>query len=105
KAKTTGISLYVAITSLVAAVAPILGGQFFAWAARAGFDPLRTYHLSFLIQPTLCILAGLILLKIHEPQSARVRDVIGAMRSTRQIGALFGLGFLVNYTFFKTRKK
>jgi MFS family permease len=105
KAKTTGISLFVAITSLVAAVAPILGGQIFTWSAAAGFDPLRTYHLSFVIQPVLCISAAIILLRINEPQSARVRDVIGAMRSTRQIGALFGLSFLVNYTFFKVGKK
>jgi MFS family permease len=104
KAKTTGISIYLAITSLVAAIAPILGGQFFTWAAAAEFSPLRTYQVSFLIQPTLCLLAVLILLRIHEPQSDKVRTVVGAMRSMRQIGAIFGLSFLVNYTFFKPRK-
>jgi MFS family permease len=104
QAKTTGISIYLGVTSLIAAIAPILGGLFFTWASAMEFDPLRTYHFSFLIQPTLCLLSCLILLKIHEPASAKVRTVVGAMRSMRQIGALFGLGFLVNYTFFKSRK-
>lgn len=105
QAKTTGISIYLAITSLVAAIAPILGGLFFTWSASTGFDMMRTYHLSFLIQPTLCLLGCLILLRIHEPASSKVRDVVGAMRSMRQIGALFGLPFLANYTFLKARKK
>lgn len=105
QAKTAGVSIYLAITSLTAAVAPILGGQFFTWSASAGFDAMRTYHLSFLVQPTLCLLGCLILLKIHEPRSATVRDVVGAMRSVRQIGALLGLPFLANYTFLKNRRK
>ena len=103
QAKTTGISIYLAATSLVSAIAPILGGQLFNWADIAGFDPLHTYHLSFLLQPTLCLASILILLRIHEPKSARVRDVVGAMRSARQIGAIFGLTFLVNYTFLRRK--
>jgi hypothetical protein len=30
--------------------------------------------------------------------------VVGAMRSYRQIGALLGLSFLGNYTFFRRRR-
>lgn len=104
QAKTAGVSLYLAITSLTAAIAPILGGLYFTWSAAAGFDPMRTYHISFLVQPTLCLLGCLIILKIHEPSSAKVREVVGAMRSMRQIGALVGLPFLANYTFLRRLK-
>jgi len=104
QAKTAGVSLYLAITSLSAAIAPILGGAYFTWSTAAGFDPMRTYHISFLIMPTLCLLGCLILFKIHEPSSAKVREVVGAMRSMRQIGALVGLPFLANYTFLRRRK-
>ncbi len=104
KSKTTGISIFLAVTSLVAAVAPILGGQLFAWGHRSGFDPMRVYHLSFLIQPILGLLSCLVLARIHEPRSASVRTVVGAMRSMRQIGALFGLTFMVNYVFLRRPK-
>lgn len=105
-AKTTGISLYLAITSLMAAVAPIIGGQFFSIAFAAGADPFMTYRFAFLVQPTLCILGCVVVFfKIQEPRSASVRAVVGAMRSMRQIGTLLGLSFLVNYTFLRRKKK
>lgn len=104
ESKTAAISLYLAITSLAAAIAPIAGGQIYRIAFAAGADPFVTYRLTFLIQPTLCLAGCLILLRIHEPRSAKVRAVVGAMRSMRQIGTLLGLSFLVNYTFFRERK-
>jgi MFS family permease len=104
KTKTTGISIYVAITSLAAAVAPVIGGQIYRIAFSNDLDPWLTYRATFLLQPTLCLLGCLILVRIHEPRSASVRTVIGAMRSMRQIGTLLGLSFLVNYTFLRPRR-
>ena len=52
----------------------------------------------------LILLAGLVLLKVAEPKSAPLSQVVGAMRSSRQVIALVGLSFLVNYVFTKTEK-
>lgn len=104
EAKTTAISLHVALTSLAAAVAPILGGALLDFAWAAGFDKMRTYHGAAFVHHGLLLATALILARVVEPRAAPLSQVVGAMRSYRQVGALLGLGFLVNYTFTKKEK-
>jgi len=105
EAKTIAISLNVALASLAAAIAPILGGTLLDLAWDLGFDLIRTYHLAAIVHYSLLLSTVLILGRVVEPKSSSVSQVIGAMRSYRQVGALVGLSFLVNYTFVKKRRK
>jgi len=105
EAKTIAISLNVALASLAAAIAPILGGSLLDLAWDLGFDRIRTYHAAAIVHYSLLLSTVLILARVVEPKSSSVSQVIGAMRSYRQVGALVGLSFLLNYTFVKKRRK
>ncbi len=102
EAKTAAISLNVAITSIAVACAPILGGLLLDHALKLGYGKLPVYHAMGIAHHGLVLLAGLVLLKVAEPKSAPLSQVVGAMRSSRQIVALVGLSFLVNYVFTKS---
>lgn len=104
EAKTMAISLNVAATSLAAAVAPMLGGALLDLAWALGLDRLRTYHQMAMVHHTIVLLTVLVLRRVVEPQATSLSQVVGAMRSYRQIGALLGLSFLGNYTFFGRRR-
>jgi predicted MFS family arabinose efflux permease len=105
EAKTIAISLNVALASLAAAIAPILGGSLLDLAWDLGFDMVRTYHAAAIVHYGLLLSTVLILSRVVEPKSSSVSQVIGAMRSYRQIGSLLGLSFLLNYTFVKKNRK
>ncbi|RME71658.1 MAG: MFS transporter [Verrucomicrobia bacterium] len=99
EAKTASISVNLAVTSLTGALAPILGGYLLETAMTAGYAKLDVYHGMAIIHHAIVPLSGLVLLKVAEPRSASVTRVVGAMRSSRQLFALLGLTFLVNYVF------
>lgn len=104
EAKALAIGINLAITSLVTALAPIVGGQLLAWAFARGHAPLNVYHLAFVVQPLLGFASCLLLRRVQEPKSSPIGYVVGAMRNVRTLGAVFGLGFLLNYVFYRTEK-
>lgn len=104
EAKTAAISLNVAVTSVTAAIAPIIGGLVLDQMWRHGIDKLTGYHWMSVAHHFLVLLTGLVLLRVSEPASAPLAQVVGAMRSFRQVFALLGLSFLVNYVFTKTEE-
>lgn len=104
EAKTAAISLNVAVTSIAAAIAPILGGFALDQAWAAGYARLPVYHAMSIVHHALVILGGFVLLRVVEPKSAPLSQAIGAMRSYRQVVALFGMSFLVNYVFTKNKR-
>jgi hypothetical protein len=92
------IGFNLAVSSLVAAVAPVLGG----WAlshAPAGWSSLDAYHASFVVQPVIALLGAFLLLRVTEPAASPFSTVVGAMRNIRTLGGVLGLSFLVNYVF------
>ncbi len=103
-AKTAAISLNVAATSLATAVAPIVGGIVLDRALNAGYRDLTVYHAMSVVHHALVLLSPLVLLRVAEPRAAALSQVVGAMRSTRQLVALMGMTFLVNYVFTHDRK-
>lgn len=103
EAKTAAISLNVALTSLATAIAPIIGGILLTRAFEAGHNTLTVYHTMTLIHHTIVIASAFVLLAVAEPKAAALSQVVGAMRSSRQLFALTGLSFLVNYVFTKER--
>lgn len=105
EAKSMAIGLNLAVTSLVAAISPIIGGQALAWGISQGYSPLTVYHVAFLVQPVLSILSCLFLIKIKEPAASELRTVVGAMRNIRTLSGVLGLSFFVNYLFVKPEKR
>ena len=104
QAKNLAIGTNLAVTSLVAASAPIVGGAILTWALPRWPDALAVYHACFLLHPVLALGACLLLLRVHEPQAQPLTMVFGAMRNIRTLSGVFGLGFLVNYVFYRADK-
>ncbi len=97
-AKKLAIGFNLAVSSLVAAVAPVLGG----WAlshAPAGWSGIQAYHACFAVQPVVALAGAFMLLRVTEPAASPFSTVVGAMRNIRTLGGVLGLSFLVNYVF------
>ena len=101
-ARTMGMALFVSISSLTAALGPITGGYLIAAGQGWGFSAVDVYHAAFAVTPVITMLTCLLLKRVAEENSAKVTDVVGAMRSVRTVASLFGLTFLVNQVFFRT---
>jgi len=105
QAKTLAISVNLAITSLVTAMGPIIGGGVLQRLLHHGGSSLVVYHRVFLVLPSLALLACLLLTKVHERTASPLSSVVGAMRNIRTLGGLFGLSFIVDYVYIKPSKK
>jgi Na+/melibiose symporter-like transporter len=103
EARSLAIGLNVAVTSLVAAISPVIGGQVLGWLLAHGYAALDVYHAVFLVQPVVALLACILLLRIREPASSSVASVVGAMRNIRTLSGVLGLSFFVNYLFVPPR--
>ena len=105
EAKTMAVSVNLAVTSLVTAIAPILGGWIIDQSLRAGSEPMTLYHRVFLVQPALAILACGLIFRIHEDKASPLSSVVGAMRNLRTLSAVMGISFVVDFIFVKPKKK
>ncbi len=105
RAKTLAISVNLAFTSLVTAIAPVIGGTLLGRFLTTGGDSLHVYHLAFILQPALALLACLLLVRVHETSASPLASVVGAMRNIRTLSGMFGLGFLANYIFVKNPRR
>jgi MFS family permease len=105
EAKSLAIGLNLAVTSLAAATAPVVGGMVLQAALQRWSDPLAVYHWCFVLQPLLATAGCVLLLKVREPQAAPLTDVFGAMRNIRTLSGVLGLDFLVNYVFYRPPKR
>ncbi len=105
EAKSLAIGANLAVTSLVAAIAPITGGAILSWALTRWSDPLAVYHGCFGLQPVLALAGSFLLLRVHEPHASSLTMVFGAMRSIRTLSGVLGLDFFVNYVFYRPQKK
>lgn len=101
EARSLAIGLNLAVTSIVAAVAPVLGGEILARLLMQGYAPLDAYHFVFLVQPVLGLVGCILLLRIEEPASHPLASVVGAMRNIRTLSGVLGLSFFVNYLFVR----
>jgi MFS family permease len=92
-AKVTGVSLHLALTSLAAAIAPIIAGVLLTHYIAAGTG-LTAYRIGFVVKST-AILAGLLLIRgVREPQRITQPSLTGAFRTVRQLIAAQGASFL-----------
>lgn len=105
QAKNLAIGVNLAVTSLVAAIAPVTGGAILTWALGRWSDPFAVHYVCFLLQPVLALLGCFLLLRVHEPRASSLTMVFGAMRNFRTLSGVFGLSFLVNYVFYRAQKE
>lgn len=105
EAKNLAIGSNLAITSLFAAIAPIIGGTVLGWALARGDNALTVYHVCFIIQPVLALVGSVLLLRIHEQQASTLTMVFGAMRNVRTLSGVLGLDFFINYVFYRPGKR
>jgi MFS family permease len=83
-AKLTGVSLHLALTSIAAAVAPVVAGLLLN-RFLTDTDDLLPYRIGFVVKST-AVLAGLILLRgLREPQRTTQATFTGAFRTIRQL--------------------
>ena len=104
EAKNLAIGMNLAITSLVAAIAPITGGAVLTWALTRWTDVFAVHHVCFLLQPVLALLGCTLLLRVQEPRAGSLTMVFGAMRNIRTLSGVFGLSFLVNHVFYRAQR-
>ncbi len=104
-AKSLALGINLAVTSLVAAIAPIIGGQILGRALASLQDPLLAYHVCFIVQPTLALAGAILLVRVREPSASSLTNVVGAMRNIRTLSGIFGLSFLTNYVFYRPAPK
>jgi len=102
-ARNLALGLNLAITSLFAAIAPIIGGAILDFF-MARHAVLPVYHASFVAQPAIAILSGWLLLSIREPAASSLTSVVGAMSNVRALASLSGLSFLSQYIFYRSAK-
>ncbi|MDF3059783.1 MAG: transporter, partial [Rariglobus sp.] len=103
-AKTLAISVNLAITSLITAMGPIIGGGVLDHLLQGGGASLAVYHRVFLVLPVMALLACLLLTRVHERAASPLSSVVGAMRNIRTLGSVFGLNILVDYVFIKPQR-
>lgn len=101
-AKTLAISINLAVTSLVTAIAPIAGGAMLQYLQGTGMDPLTVYHRLFIAQPMIALCACGLLFRLPEPDASPLGTVVGAMRNVRTLSGIFGVTYLTNFVFVKT---
>jgi MFS family permease len=102
EAKTLAIGMNLAATSLVMALAAIVGGHLLVMGRQAGYSGLNLYHLAFLFQPTLAMLSCLILLNIQEPRATRLVPMLQSMFALSNTGYSIGLSAFARV--FRTRR-
>jgi MFS family permease len=102
QARVAGVSLNLALTSLMTAIAPILAGS---WLDSAhAVSPARaewTFRALFLAKPLLQLAALILLRGIAEPANTRFQSLLGAMRSQRQLLASQVSPVLANFLSFR----
>jgi len=105
-AKRLAIGFNLAVSSLVAAVAPVLGGWTLSHAPASWGGALGAYHACFLVQPVVALAGALLLLRVREPDASPLSELMGSMLNVRTLAGVLGLSFLVNQVFVdKPRKK
>lgn len=93
RAKVAGVSLHLALTSVAAAMAPIISGMLLTHFLGAGAG-ITAYRIGFAIKSTAVIVGLLLLRGLHEPQRAVPASLPGAFRTMRQLLAAQSASFL-----------
>ena len=103
--KTSGVSLHLAVTSVAAAIAPILTGWLLGTGLLEGIAEILRYRVLFAVQPTLALASLLLLARVAEPKATGLHSFSGAFRTMRQILVQNGVLPAGNINFFRIFKR
>ncbi|HVV02085.1 MAG TPA: hypothetical protein VHH88_12030, partial [Verrucomicrobiae bacterium] len=89
------VAVFLAITSLLTAAGPVLGGQFLKWTPQAvgvffGHG-ITNYHVLFVCAAIGCILAANLTQRVHEPAEQPVVQVWREMRTMRSFNPMLSV--------------
>jgi MFS family permease len=99
------ISVFLAFTSLLTALGPMVGGIFMGFlASRPSYgsllgQPLLGYHLLFGLSLFAALLSLHILQQLREPAERPVGELVRQMRGMREFNPLIGLSSIAQYMF------
>lgn len=107
RSKAPYISVFLAITSLLTAMGPLIGGRFLALTPRdlgtfVG-QPLLEYHVLFVGSLALCLLATHLLQQMREPAERPLRELVRVMRSMREFNPVLGVSAVAELVFTPSR--
>lgn len=104
--KSAAISLHLAVTSIAAAIAPVLAGLFLSMSFSGWLESTEIrYRLLFFLQPTWVLLSFFVLVRVAEPKSADLSSFSGAFRTMRNVMVQSGVMLVANFTFFRRENK
>lgn len=103
RSRVAGTSLYLAVTSVTAGIAPIIAGA--VLARFAGDERLVVYDVGFAVKPTALLFGLLALRGFKEPKRSAQGGVPGAFRTLRHLIGVTGPGILANLTPLGRRRK
>lgn len=107
RSKAPYISVFLAITSLLTAIGPLLGGRVLARMpyALGTFlsQPLLHYHALFVASLALCLLATHLLQQMQEPAERPLRELVRVMRSMREFNPVLGMAAVAELVFTPRR--
>ncbi len=107
RSKAPYISVFLAVTSLLTAIGPVLGGRILIWLPREigtfMHQPLLEFHVLFLASLALCILATHVLQQMKEPAERPLRELVRVMRSMREFNPVLGVSAIAELVFTPRR--
>jgi MFS family permease len=103
ESKSHYISVFLAFTSFLTALGPLVGARLLAWIPRRlGVflgQPLMNYHVLFAGSLLLCLVSINILQIMREPAERPWRELARVMRNMREFNPVLGLASLAQYMF------
>jgi MFS family permease len=107
RSKAPYISVFLAVTSLLTAAGPILGGKILMlipheFGTFLG-QPILRFHVVFLGSLVLCLLTTHLLQQMREPAERPLRELVRVMRNMREFNPALGLMSVVQVLFTPRR--
>lgn len=103
--KSSAVSLHLALTSVAAAIPPVVAGFFLSTNLIESLPHEWRYRILFAVGPIWVLGTLLLLAKIDEPKSADINSVSGAFRTMRNIMVQSGVLMFANFSFINRSRK
>lgn len=107
RSKAPYISLFLAATSLLTAMGPLLGGRLLAWMPHdfgtlLG-QPLLKFHVVFVASMAACALCTHLLQQMREPAERPLSELVRVMRTMREFNPVLGVAAVAELVFTPSR--
>jgi MFS family permease len=107
RSKAPFISVFLAVTSLLTAAGPLLGGRLIGWLPHEFGtllgQPILEYHVVFVASLILCLLCTHVLQMMKEPAERPLRELVRVMRSMREFNPVLGVAAVAELVFTPRR--